>query len=73
MEPTRLQTDDALAIATYVERESGQWAVYAEITFTDTIRKFRIGTYRTERRAAVQAEYVRRYADLPPGFGNMGF
>jgi len=73
MEPRRLPEDEALAVATYVVRESGQWAVYAEITFPDVVRKFRIGTYRTERRAAIQAEYVRRYADLPPGFGNMGF
>ena len=65
--------DEALAIATYVVLESGQWAVWAEITFPDFVRKFRVGTYRTERRAQIQAEYVRRHADLPPGLGSMGF
>ena len=69
----RERPDEALAIATYVVLTRGQWAVWAEITFPDYVRKFCVGTYRTERRAQIQADYVRRYADLPPGFGNMGF
>ena len=69
----REDPDEALTIETYVVQESGQWAVYAEIVFPDTVRKFQIGVYRTERRAEIQAAYVKRYADLPPGFGNMGY
>ncbi len=69
----RERPDEALAIACYVVRERGQWAVWAEVTFPDAVRKFCVGTYRTERRAQIQADYVRRYADLPPGFGNLGF
>lgn len=74
MEPgPRLDPDEALAIATYVVREAGQWAVYAEVTFPDAVRKFHMGTFRTERRAEIQATYVQRYADLPKGWGNLGF
>ena len=65
--------DEALTIESYVVEKGGQWAVYVEVAFPDTVRKFRVGLFRSERRAQIQATYVKRYADLPPGFGNMGF
>ncbi|MEM0961184.1 MAG: AP2 domain-containing protein [Bacteroidota bacterium] len=69
----RQDPDEALTIEARVVRERGQWAVYVEVVFPDTVRSFCVGTYRTERRAQIQATYVKRYADLPPGFGNLGF
>ncbi|MEM9665989.1 MAG: AP2 domain-containing protein [Bacteroidota bacterium] len=65
--------DEALTISTQVVPESGQWAVYMEVTFPDVVRRFHVGTYRSEQRAKIQARYVRRYADLPPGLGSLGF
>ncbi|MEM1115942.1 MAG: AP2 domain-containing protein [Bacteroidota bacterium] len=65
--------DEALSIATRVVPEAGQWAVYAEIAFPDVVKRFHLGTFRTERRAQIHATYIRRYADLPPGFGGLGF
>lgn len=66
-------TGEALAVATYVRLERGQWAVYCDVTFADFVRRFRVGTYRSERRASIQAEYVRRFADRPGGPRNLGF
>jgi hypothetical protein len=62
------EADDALAIATYVRQEKGRWVVYAEVTFTDTVRRFRLNDYRTKRHAEIAARCIRRGADRPPRF-----
>lgn len=60
------ETDEALAIGTYVRCEQGRWVVYAEVTFTDQVRIFRLRDYRSERRAEMAARCIRRGADRPP-------
>lgn len=55
--------DEALAVQTIVEPERGQWVVYVEVTFWDSIQRHRIGVYRTERLATIAADIIRRTAD----------
>ncbi|WP_457654629.1 AP2 domain-containing protein [Rhodocaloribacter sp.] len=64
---------EALAIATYVREEKGQWVVYAEVTFPDVVRRFRINAYRTQRRAEIAATWIKRGADRPLKGPPLGF
>jgi hypothetical protein len=61
-----LETEHALAIGTYVREEHGRWVVYAEVTFIDVVRRFRLRDYRSKRRAEIAARCIRRGADQPP-------
>ena len=65
--------DQALDVTTSVEYERGQWVVYMEVMFWDETRRFRVEAYRTERRARIAAEYMRRYADVDRKLPPMGF
>jgi hypothetical protein len=59
--------DEALAVHTFVTYERGQWWVHMEITFWDTVKRYRIAAYRSERLARIAAEWMRRGAarELP--------
>lgn len=58
---------EALSAQTSVEYERGQWVVYLEVIFWDETRRHRIEAYRTERKAQIAADWIRRAAqrDLP--------
>lgn len=63
----------ALDARTEVVRERGQWVVYLEVQFWNETRRFYIETYRSERRAQIAAEMIRRYADQDLPFPPTGF
>jgi len=65
--------DEALCFASYVRKEQGQWVVYVEVTFPDVIRRFKINTYRTRRRAEIAAHWIKRGADKNLRRPSLGF
>jgi len=54
--------EEAYAVETYVESERGQWVVDIVVIFEDEAVRRRINTYRTERRARIAAEWIKRAA-----------
>jgi hypothetical protein len=54
--------EEAYAVETYVEQERGQWVVDIVVIFEDEAVRRRINTYRTERRARIAAEWIKRAA-----------
>ncbi len=54
--------DRALAVETIVERRKGQWEVDIVVTFIDGIVREHVNTFRTERRAQIAADWIKRAA-----------
>lgn len=54
--------DEAYAVETYVEEVRGQWVVDIVVIFEDEAVRHRINTFRTERRARIAAEWIKRAA-----------
>ena len=47
---------------TYVERRNGQWEVDIMVIFEDGVVRKTVNTFRTERRAQIAAEWIKRAA-----------
>ena len=47
---------------TYVERRNGQWEVDIVVIFEDGAVRKMVNTFRTERRAQIAAEWIKRAA-----------
>lgn len=60
---------EAYEVETVVVPERGQWAVDIIVVFEDEVVRHRIDTYRTERRARISADLIKRTAlrELPGG------
>jgi hypothetical protein len=54
--------EQAYAVETYVEEERGQWVVDIVVIFEDEAIRRRVNTFRTERRARIAAEWIKRAA-----------
>jgi hypothetical protein len=54
--------DRAYAVETYIEQERGQWVVDIVVIFEDEAVRRRINTFRTEARARIAAEWIKRAA-----------
>lgn len=54
--------DRAYEVETYVEQERGQWVVDIVVIFEDEVVRKRVNTFRTERRAQIAAEWIKRAA-----------
>jgi hypothetical protein len=54
--------DRAGAVETYVERRNGQWEVDIVVIFEDGAVRKTVNTFRTERRAQIAAEWIKRAA-----------
>lgn len=54
--------DRAYDVETYVERRDGQWVVDIVVVFEDEVVRKTINAYRTERRAQIAAEWIKRAA-----------
>ncbi|NJN19239.1 MAG: AP2 domain-containing protein [Oscillochloris sp.] len=70
--PFNLPPGEAISVRTEVICERGQWAVYLEVEFPHERRRFWIDVYRSEQRARIAAEYIRRYADQDSPFPQTG-
>jgi hypothetical protein len=54
--------DRAGPVETYVERRNGQWEVDIMVIFEDGVVRKTVNTFRTERRAQIAAEWIKRAA-----------
>ena len=54
--------DRAYAVETWVVRRNGQWEVDIVVIFEDEAVRKTVGVHRTERRARIAAEWIKRAA-----------
>ncbi len=64
--------EKALLVETFVEKEDGQWVVYIEVMFKDTVVRRKLNRYFTKEKAEIAASYIKRCANRDLPFPNDG-